>query len=228
MVIPLFVGRQKSIDALNAAMLENKQILLVAQKEASVDEPGFTDLYEVGTLANILQLLKLPDGTVKVLVEGNDRNQVIGYVETDGYISAMLTTIHDILLISDQKLDALKRTVMNTFDQYVKFNNKIPPEVLNLLTGIDDPSRLADTMAAHIAIKIHEKQVILETADIEQRLEVLMALMEGEVDILEMEKKIRVRVKQQMEKNQREYYLNEQMKAIQKRIGRYGRRTQRN
>ncbi len=219
MVIPLFVGRQKSIDALNAAMLENKQILLVAQKEASVDEPGFTDLYEVGTLANILQLLKLPDGTVKVLVEGSERNQVIGYVETGGFISAMLTTIHDILLISDQKLDALKRTVMNTFDQYVKFNNKIPPEVLNLLTGIDDPSRLADTMAAHIAIKIHEKQVILETADIEQRLEVLMALMEGEVDILEMEKKIRVRVKQQMEKNQREYYLNEQMKAIQKELG---------
>jgi ATP-dependent Lon protease len=219
MVIPLFVGRQKSIDALNAAMLENKQILLVAQKEAGVDDPNFADLYEVGTLANILQLLKLPDGTVKVLVEGSERSQVIGYVETGGFISSSIITINDILLISDQNLDALKRTVMNTFDQYVKFNNKIPAEVLNLLAGIDDPSRLADTMAAHIAIKIHEKQIILETSDIEQRLEVLMALMEGEVDILEMEKKIRVRVKQQMEKNQREYYLNEQMKAIQKELG---------
>ncbi len=219
MVIPLFVGRQKSIDALNAAMLENKQILLVAQKEAGVDEPEFTDLYEVGTLANILQLLKLPDGTVKVLVEGSERSRVSTYQETNGYISADISKINDILLISEQKLDALKRTVMNSFDQYVKFNNKIPPEVLNVLAGIDDPSRLADTMAAHIAIKIHEKQIILETADIEQRLEVLMALMEGEVDILEMEKKIRVRVKQQMEKNQREYYLNEQMKAIQKELG---------
>ena len=219
MVIPLFVGREKSIDALNAAMLENKQILLVAQKEAGVDEPEFADLYEVGTLANILQLLKLPDGTVKVLVEGSERSQVIRYQETGSFNSAVVTKINDILLISEQKLDALKRTVMNSFDQYVKFNNKIPPEVLNVLTGVDDPSRLADTMAAHIAIKIHEKQVILETADIEQRLEVLMALMEGEVDILEMEKKIRVRVKQQMEKNQREYYLNEQMKAIQKELG---------
>lgn len=219
MVIPLFVGRQKSIDALNAAMLENKQILLVAQKEAGVDEPEFADLYEVGTLANILQLLKLPDGTVKVLVEGSERSQVLDYKEMDGFMSAKVSKINDILLISEQKLDALKRTVMNTFDQYVKVNNKIPPEVLNVLNGVDDPSRLADTMAAHIAIKIHEKQVILETADIEQRLEVLMALMEGEVDILEMEKKIRVRVKQQMEKNQREYYLNEQMKAIQKELG---------
>ncbi|MEQ1739596.1 MAG: endopeptidase La [Methyloglobulus sp.] len=219
MVIPLFVGRQKSIDALNAAMLENKQILLVAQKEAAVDEPEFADLYEVGTLANILQLLKLPDGTVKVLVEGSERSFVSNYQETGGYFSASVSKINDILLISEQKLDALKRTVMNSFDQYVKFNNKIPPEVLNVLTGVDDPSRLADTMAAHIAIKIHEKQVILETSDIEQRLEVLMALMEGEVDILEMEKKIRVRVKQQMEKNQREYYLNEQMKAIQKELG---------
>ncbi|NOU42541.1 MAG: endopeptidase La [Methyloglobulus sp.] len=219
MVIPLFVGREKSIDALNAAMLENKQILLVAQKEAAVDEPEFTDLYEVGTLANILQLLKLPDGTVKVLVEGSERSQVISYQNTGSFFSANVAKINDILLISEQKLDALQRTVMNSFDQYVKFNNKIPPEVLNVLNGIDDPSRLADTMAAHIAIKIHEKQVILETADIERRLEVLMALMEGEVDILEMEKKIRVRVKQQMEKNQREYYLNEQMKAIQKELG---------
>ena len=219
MIIPLFVGRQKSIDALNAATLNSKQILLVAQKAAEVDEPGFDDLYEVGTLANILQLLKLPDGTVKVLVEGGERCQVTGYLETDTYISAQVSKIDEVLLISEQKLDALKRTVMSSFDQYVKFNNKIPPEVLNVLNGIDDPGRLADTMAAHVAIKIHEKQVILETCDIEQRLEALMALMEGEVDIMDMEKKIRVRVKQQMEKNQREYYLNEQMKAIQKELG---------
>lgn len=219
MVIPLFVGREKSIDALNIAMQENKQIFLVAQREASVDDPDFGDLYEIGTLANILQLLKLPDGTVKVLVEGSERNQVSSYVETEGYISANASKINDILLVSEQKLDALKRTLMASFEEYVKFNNKIPPEVLNVLNGIDDPSRLADTMAAHIAIKIHEKQVILETPDIEQRMEVLMALMEGEVDILEMEKKIRGRVKQQMEKNQREYYLNEQMKAIQKELG---------
>ena len=216
---PAFVGRQKSIDALNAATLNSKQILLVAQKAAEVDEPGFDDLYEVGTLANILQLLKLPDGTVKVLVEGGERCQVTGYLETDTYISAQVSKIDEVLLISEQKLDALKRTVMSSFDQYVKFNNKIPPEVLNVLNGIDDPGRLADTMAAHVAIKIHEKQVILETCDIEQRLEALMALMEGEVDIMDMEKKIRVRVKQQMEKNQREYYLNEQMKAIQKELG---------
>ena len=219
MVIPLFVGRDKSIDALNAAMQGDKQIFLVAQREAAVDEPEFKDLYEVGTLANILQLLKLPDGTVKVLVEGSERAKVLNYREKDTYVSAAIVKINDIIPISDQKLDALKRTVMSSFDQYAKFNNKIPPEVLNVLNGIDDPSRLADTMAAHIAIKIHEKQIILETPDIEQRLEVLMALMEGEVDILEMEKKIRVRVKQQMEKNQREYYLNEQMKAIQKELG---------
>jgi ATP-dependent Lon protease len=219
MVIPLFVGREKSIDALNVAMQENKQIFLVAQREASVDDPDFGDLYEIGTLANILQLLKLPDGTVKVLVEGSERNRVSTYVETEGYVSANVSKINDVLLVSEQKLDALKRTLMASFEEYVKFNNKIPPEVLNVLNGIDDPSRLADTMAAHIAIKIHEKQIILETADIEQRMEVLMALMEGEVDILEMEKKIRGRVKQQMEKNQREYYLNEQMKAIQKELG---------
>jgi len=219
MVIPLFVGRDKSIDALNAAMQGDKQIFLVAQKEAAVDEPDFKDLYEVGTLANILQLLKLPDGTVKVLVEGSERAKVLDYHAADSYFTAAVVKINDIIPISDQKLDALKRTVMSSFDQYAKFNNKIPPEVLNVLNGIDDPSRLADTMAAHIAIKIHEKQIILETPDIEQRLEVLMALMEGEVDILEMEKKIRVRVKQQMEKNQREYYLNEQMKAIQKELG---------
>ena len=219
MVIPLFVGRERSIDALDAAMKDNKQILLVAQKEAEVDDPDFTDLYQVGTLANILQLLKLPDGTVKVLVEGCQRSQVIRYEETGRFFSAIVRQLEDVLTLSELEQDVLQRTVISSFEQYVKLNNKIPPEVLNSLSGIDDSSRLADTMAAHMSLKVNEKQAILETADIEKRLENLMTLMEGEVDLLEMEKKIRVRVKQQMEKNQREYYLNEQMKAIQKELG---------
>jgi ATP-dependent Lon protease len=219
MVIPLFVGREKSVDALDAAMKDNKQILLVAQKEAEVDEPEIADLYEVGTLANILQMLKLPDGTVKVLVEGIQRSKVLQYKETEGYFSAVVTEIYDVLTLTEQEQDVLQRTVINSFEEYVKLNNKIPPEVLNSLAGIDDPSRLADTMAAHMTLKVNEKQAVLETADIEKRLEDLMALMEGEVDLLEMEKRIRVRVKQQMEKNQREYYLNEQIKAIQKELG---------
>jgi len=219
MVIPLFVGRERSIDALDAAMKDNKQVLLVAQKEAEVDEPDFTDLYQVGTLANILQLLKLPDGTVKVLVEGSQRSKVLRYQETGSFFSAVAEKIDDVFNLSEQGQDVLQRTVINSFDQYVKLNNKIPPEVLNALSGIDDPSRLADTMAAHMTLKVSDKQAVLETADIEKRLEDLMTLMEGEVDLLEMEKKIRVRVKQQMEKNQREYYLNEQMKAIQKELG---------
>ena len=219
MVIPLFVGREKSIDALYAAMDENKQVLLVAQKEAEVDEPDFTDLYEVGTLANILQLLKLPDGTVKVLVEGSERSKILSYQETGTFFSAIVEKIEDVNHLSEQQQDVLQRTVLNSFDQYVKLNSKIPAEVLNALSGIDDPSRLADTMAAHMTLKVSDKQIVLETADIEQRLEDLMILMEGEVDLLEMEKKIRVRVKQQMEKNQREYYLNEQIKAIHKELG---------
>jgi ATP-dependent Lon protease len=219
MVIPLFVGREKSIEALDAAMEDNKQILLVAQKEAEIDDPEFDDLYDVGTLANILQLLKLPDGTVKVLVEGIERSQVIHYEETGSFFSAIVSPIVDILNLSDQEQDVLQRTAINSFDQYVKLNNKIPPEVLTSLNGIDEPSRLADTIAAHMPLKVQEKQTILETANVEMRLEDLMTLMEGEVDLLEMEKKIRIRVKQQMEKNQREYYLNEQMKAIQKELG---------
>lgn len=219
MVIPLFVGRERSIDALDAAMKDNKQILLVAQKEAEIDEPDFTDLYQVGTLANILQLLKLPDGTVKVLVEGSQRSTVLRYKDTGSFFSANVDKLSDIMALSEQEQDVLQRTVINSFEQYVKLNNKIPPEVLTSLAGIDDPGRLADTMAAHMSLKVNEKQSILETADIEKRLEDLMTFMEGEVDLLEMEKKIRVRVKQQMEKNQREYYLNEQMKAIQKELG---------
>ncbi len=219
MVIPLFVGREKSIDALEAAMKDDKQVLLVAQKEAEIDDPDSTELYQVGTLANILQLLKLPDGTVKVLVEGSERCEVLRYENNGQFFSAIIAPLDDISSLSDQAQDVLQRTVINSFEQYVKLNNKIPPEVLVSLSGIDDPSRLADTIAAHMSLKVQDKQIILETIDIEKRMERLMTLMEGEVDILEMEKKIRVRVKQQMEKNQREYYLNEQMKAIQKELG---------
>lgn len=219
MVIPLFVGRGMSIDALDAAIKQDKQVLLIAQKQADIDEPEFDDLYKVGTLANILQLLKLPDGTVKVLVEGSQRCSVIQYQEVDGYCAASVVALDDEVLIDDQELEVLQRTAVNSFDQYVKLNSKIPPEVLNSLSGIDEPGRLADTMAAHMALKVEEKQKLLEMVDVAKRLEHLMTLMEGEVDILEMEKKIRGRVKKQMEKNQREYYLNEQMKAIQKELG---------
>ena len=219
MVIPLFVGRDKSIQALESAMRENKQIMLVAQKDAENDDPGFPDLYDVGTLSNILQLLKLPDGTVKVLVEGNQRCKVEKYRIVGKHYVAIVTPLHDRLDLNDQEIEVLSRTAINTFDQYVKLNKRIPPEVLNSLSGIDDPSRLADTIAAHMTIKIEDKQATLEMDDIAGRLEKLMTLMENEVDMLEMEKRIRGRVKQQMEKNQREYYLNEQMKAIQKELG---------
>ncbi|MGZ8217933.1 endopeptidase La [Methylomagnum sp.] len=219
MVIPLFVGREKSILALDSAMRDNKQILLVAQKEAEVDDPEFEDLYRVGTLSNILQLLKLPDGTVKVLVEGAERSRVEKYRMADKHYTAVVSPLEDEIAIDDQELEVMIRTVINTFDQYVKLNKRIPPEVLNSLAGIDDPSRLADTIAAHMTIKIEDKQSVLESAEVTARLERLMTLMEGEVDMLEMEKRIRGRVKQQMEKNQREYYLNEQMKAIQKELG---------
>ncbi len=219
MVIPLFVGRKKSIEALDAAMRDNKQVFLVAQKDAEMDDPGFDDIYRVGTLATILQLLKLPDGTVKVLVEGNQRSLVDDLAETEGTFMARPTPVLDTCACTEQELDVLVRTAIDTFDQYVKLNKRIPPEVLNSLSGIDEPGRLADTIAAHMTLKLEEKQEILEMQDITSRLEKLILLMEGEVDILEMEKRIRGRVKQQMEKNQREYYLNEQMKAIQKELG---------
>ncbi|MEN8261617.1 MAG: LON peptidase substrate-binding domain-containing protein, partial [Pseudomonadota bacterium] len=219
MVIPLFVGRDKSIEALDVAMHDNKQIQLLAQKDADVDEPGFDDMYRAGTLANILQLLKLPDGTVKVLVEGSQRTLVKEFQESAGYISARVSPVDEELKLNEQEVEVLIRTAITTFDQYVKLNKKIPPEVLNSLAGIDDPSRLADTIAAQMTLKVDEKQSILESKDIAARLESLMTFMESEVDLLEMEKRIRGRVKQQMEKNQREYYLNEQMKAIQKELG---------
>ena len=219
MVIPLFVGREKSIQALDAAMQDNKQILLVAQKSADTDEPDLEDMYGVGTLANILQLLKLPDGTVKVLVEGGDRSRILEYVTRDEFFAARMEVIANTSSLDEREMDVLMRSATTLFDQYVKLNKKVPPEVLTSLSSIDDPSRLADTMAAHMSLKIEEKQKVLEMADISMRLEHLMGLMEAENDLLQIEKRIRGRVKRQMEKNQREYYLNEQMKAIQKELG---------
>jgi ATP-dependent Lon protease len=219
MVIPLFVGREKSIHALDAAMRDNKQVLLLAQKDAEVDDPSFEDLYCVGTLSNILQLLKLPDGTVKVLVEGAQRCRVEAMHLEHKHYSAKVSPIQERIAVSEQELEVLVRTAINTFDQYVKLNKRIPPEVLNSLAGIDDPGRLADTIAAHMTIKIEDKQAVLENDSVPARIEKLITLMESEVDLLEMERRVRGRVKQQMEKNQREYYLNEQMKAIQKELG---------
>ena len=219
MVIPLFVGREKSIKALDATMQDNKQILLVAQKSSDVDDPEPEDLYQVGTLASILQLLKLPDGTVKVLVEGTRRTQLKSMFIKDGYYVAQTSELEDELSLTEQEAEILMRSASDLFDQYVKLNKKIPPEVLTSLASVDEPARLADTMAAHMSLKLEEKQQVLEMVDVQQRLEHLMGLMEGENDILHMEKRIRGRVKKQMEKNQREYYLNEQMKAIQKELG---------
>jgi ATP-dependent Lon protease len=219
MVIPLFVGRDKSILALDSAMQSNKQILLAAQKSADVDDPDVGDMYAIGTLANILQLLKLPDGTVKVLVEGGERARITEFVENDEFFTARLETLTDAIDLAGKETEVLMRSATNLFDQYVKLNKKVPPEVLTSLSSIDDPSRLADTIAAHMSLKLDEKQHVLEMPNVRERLEHLMGLMEGENDILQMEKRIRGRVKRQMEKNQREYYLNEQMKAIQKELG---------
>ncbi len=219
MVIPLFVGRDKSINALDAAMGDNNQILLVAQTSASIDDPGVGDIQQIGTLATILQMLKLPDGTVKVLVEGGERVHILQLVASDDHIVAELAPIQDIVTLDEKEMEVLVRSASALFEQYVKLNKKIPPEVLTSLSSIDEPSRLADTMAAHMTLKLEEKQKVLEMADVQQRIEHLMALMESENDLLQMEKVIRNRVKRQMEKNQREYYLNEQMKAIQKELG---------
>jgi ATP-dependent Lon protease len=220
MVIPLFVGREKSIRALDAAMAGTKQILLVAQKSADVDDPGEEDLYGVGTLATILQLLKLPDGTIKVLVEGAERASVHELVPTDeDYYTAGVVPLPETELDDEREAEVLVRSVTNVFEQYVKLNKKVPQEVLNSLSGIDSASRLADTIAAHMSLKLEEKQHLLALANVRERLERLMALIEGEIDLLQIEKRLRGRVKQQMEKSQREYYLNEQMKAIQKEMG---------
>ncbi|HET7396294.1 MAG TPA: endopeptidase La [Gammaproteobacteria bacterium] len=218
MVIPLFVGRDKSIKALDHGMQAGKQILLVAQKSPEVDDPAEKDIYRVGALSTILQLLKLPDGTVKVLVEGGDRARIM-QVNDGEFFSALVTAIRTQTEYDEREMDVLMRSALSLFDQYVKLNKKIPPEILTSLAGIDSPGRLADTIAAHMQLKLDEKQKILEIEDVRERLEHVMALIEGEIDILQIEKRIRGRVKQQMEKSQREYYLNEQMKAIQKELG---------
>ena len=218
MVIPLFVGREKSIIALDKAMSVGKRILLVAQKTADLDDPQPSDLYEVGTLATILQLLKLPDGTVKVLVEGGERARIERIHVTD-YFSAEITILEEDDRHDEREIDVLVRSIITQFEQYVKLNRKVPPEVLLSLSGIDEPGRLSDTVAAHMALKLSEKQRILEVQDVKARLEHVLGIIEGEIDVLHIEKSIRGRVKQQMEKSQREYYLNEQMKAIQKELG---------
>ncbi len=219
MVIPLFVGRKRSIHALEAAMAADKQILLVAQKSADVDEPARKDIYGVGTMATILQLLKLPDGTVKVLVEGAYRTEVKRLTVDDEYFAAVFAEVRETGTRKDREMHVLMQSVLSLCDQYVKLNKKVPPEVLTSLSGIDEPGRLADTIAAHLSLKLEDKQRILEIYDVRERLEHVMARIESEIDLLEIEKRIRGRVKQQMEKSQREYYLNEQAKAIQKELG---------
>ena len=218
MIVPLFVGREKSVRALEAVMKDDKQILLVAQRNAAQDEPTADDIYRVGTVSTILQLLKLPDGTVKVLVEGSRRAAIASFTETESYFEAAVTPVPD--EGGDAKeLDALGRTVVTQFEQYIKLNKKIAPEVLVSLNQIDEPSKLADTISAHLNLKIAEKQELLEAARVGERLERVFAHMESEIGVLQVEKRIRNRVKRQMEKTQREYYLNEQLKAIQKELG---------
>jgi len=218
MIVPLFVGREKSVRALESVMKDDKQIVLVAQKNASQDDPSVEDIYRVGTVSTILQLLKLPDGTVKVLVEGGRRAKITSFKETDSFFEAMTEPMPD--QSGDKKdLEALGRTVVSQFEQYIKLNKKIAPEVLVSLNQIEEPSKLADTVASHLNLKIPEKQDLLEIARISERLERVFGHMESEIGVLQVEKRIRNRVKRQMEKTQREYYLNEQLKAIQKELG---------
>jgi ATP-dependent Lon protease len=218
MIVPLFVGREKSIAALEEVMREDKRILLVAQKNASDDDPTPEQMYDIGTVGSILQLLKLPDGTVKVLVEGLERAQVEEYTDRDEFFEARAS----IMPVTDEdgeETEALARTAVTQFESYVKLNKKVPQEAVASITQIEDFAKLADSIAAHLAIKISEKQELLETASVARRLEKVYGLMEGEISVLQVEKRIRSRVKRQMEKTQREYYLNEQMKAIQKELG---------
>ncbi|WP_126942433.1 endopeptidase La [Xanthomonas sp. BRIP62409] len=219
MVIPLFVGRDKSMRALEKAMEADKRILLVAQKSAETDDPAASDLYTVGTLAQVLQLLKLPDGTIKVLVEGLSRVTVDKVVELDGALQGQGIEIEASDAREPREVEAIARSLMSLFEQYVKTNRKLPPELLQTLAGIDEPGRLADTIAAHIGVRLADKQRLLEITEIGERLELLVGLVDGEIDVQQLEKRIRGRVKSQMEKSQREYYLNEQMKAIQKELG---------
>ena len=225
MVIPLFVGRPKSIKALEAAIESERRIMLVAQKTAAKDDPLVTDMFDVGCVSTILQMLKLPDGTVKVLVEGQQRATVGHITEGELFFSATVTPIEPGVASLDKgqakssEIEALRRAVMQQFDQYVKLNKKIPPEILTSISSIDDAGRLADTIAAHLPLKLDNKQAVLALSGIKERLENLFEQIEREVDILNVDKKIRGRVKRQMEKNQRDFYLNEQVKAIQKELG---------
>jgi ATP-dependent Lon protease len=218
MIVPLFVGREKSVRALEAVMKEDKQILLVAQKNAAQDDPGADDLYTVGTVSTVLQLLKLPDGTVKVLVEGGRRAKIAAFKETANYFEAFAEVVEE-TTTEAREAEALARTVVSQFEQYIKLNKKIAPEVLVSINQIEEPAKLADTVASHLGLKIPEKQELLETPSVTARLERVFAHMEGEIGVLQVEKRIRNRVKRQMEKTQREYYLNEQLKAIQKELG---------
>jgi ATP-dependent Lon protease len=218
MIVPLFVGREKSIRALDDVMKDDKQILLVTQRNAADDDPAPKDIHTVGTIGSVLQLLRLPDGTVKVLVEGGARARIQDYVKTDDFFQARAEVLED-KPVEKSEIDALMRTVVSQFEQYVKLNKKIPPEVLVSLNQIEDPSKLADSVAAQLSLKVADKQDLLELDTVAQRLEKIYALMEGEIGVLQVEKKIRSRVKRQMEKTQREYYLNEQLKAIQKELG---------
>ena len=223
MVIPLFVGREKSILALEAAMLHNNQIFLVAQRKSSHDDPGIDDLYTIGTITRVLQLLKLPDGTVKILVEGEERAKIQSYEQSRGFLEAILEPIVEVnAQFKPREVEILMRSLMSQFEQYIKLNGKIPPEVLASVSSIEEPGRLADTVAAHLSIKLDEKQELMEALDVGLRLERLMTVLENEIDLLQVEKRVRSRVKRQMEKSQREYYLNEQMKAIQKELGEMG------
>lgn len=218
MVIPLFVGREKSIKALEMATDENSQVLLLAQKDSSEDQPNSENLYETGTLANILQLLKLPDGTVKVLVEGTSRAKVAFFNNDDDILKAEVAEFIN-QQPDERETEILTRSLLGQFEQYVKLNKKIPPEVIASLSSIDDAARMADTVAAHMTLKLEDKQLLLEMKDVTARIEKLMVFLESEIDIQHVEKRIRGRVKKQMEKSQREYYLNEQMKAVQKELG---------
>lgn len=220
MVIPLFVGREKSIKALEAAMLENKQIFLVTQKKSAQDDPGENDIYRVGTVTTVLQLLKLPDGTVKVLVEGEKRAVAHDVRTKEGYLEAEAELVDDLEESQDEReLEIMVRSLMSQFEQYIKLNRKLPPEVLSSLAAIEEPGRLADSIAAHLNIKVEDKQEILEERNVYNRLERVMTAMETEIDLLQVEKRVRGRVKRQMEKSQREYYLKEQLTAIQKELG---------
>ena len=218
MVLPLFVGRAKSIAALDAAIEHDQPVFLLAQRNPNDEEPGINDLHEMGTIANVLQVLKLPDGTVKVLVEGINRAKAIRVEESDEYFSAQVEVVADEVPKSSD-MEALKRALLNEFDQFARLNKKIPAEVVSTIQGIDDHSRLVDTIAAHLQLKLEFRQAILDIANVAERMEFLLGQLEAELDILQVEKRIRGRVKRQMEKSQREYYLNEQVKAIQKELG---------